>query len=124
MDSKLGAVAIISRVPASGWLSPGRRNMHSGFANPLGRCPSCGRCGAIATAATSNRDRRWSGRVGSVERGAASALEESHLRRSALRAVYAWFYLQIGGRGYIPPELLNPELPRESAPRAARGIRR
>lgn len=42
-----------------------------------------------------------------------SALEESRLRRSALRAVYAWFYPQIGGRGYIPPELLNPELPRE-----------
>lgn len=43
------------------------------------------------------------------------ALEESRLRRSGLRAVYAWLYPQIGGRGYIPPELLKPELPRESA---------
>lgn len=44
-----------------------------------------------------------------------SALEESRLRRSALRAVYAWFYPQIDGRGYIAPELLNPELLRETA---------
>jgi nucleotide-binding universal stress UspA family protein len=43
------------------------------------------------------------------------ALEESRLRRSELRAVYAWLYPQIGGRGYIPPELLDPDLLRETA---------
>jgi nucleotide-binding universal stress UspA family protein len=43
------------------------------------------------------------------------ALEESRLRRSGLRAVYAWLYPQIGGRGYIRPELLDPELLRETA---------
>jgi nucleotide-binding universal stress UspA family protein len=43
------------------------------------------------------------------------ALEEARLRRSRLRAVYAWVYPQIGGRGYIPSELLDPELLRQTA---------
>jgi nucleotide-binding universal stress UspA family protein len=43
------------------------------------------------------------------------ALEEARLRRSKLRAVYAWLYPVIGGRGYIPPEYLDPERLRETA---------
>jgi nucleotide-binding universal stress UspA family protein len=43
------------------------------------------------------------------------ALEEARLRQSSLRAVYAWLYPQIGGRGYIPSELLDPELLRKTA---------
>jgi nucleotide-binding universal stress UspA family protein len=43
------------------------------------------------------------------------ALEEARLRQSSLRAVYAWLYPQIGGRGYIPSELLDPELLRQTA---------
>jgi nucleotide-binding universal stress UspA family protein len=43
------------------------------------------------------------------------ALEESRLRRSRLRAVYAWLYPQIGGRGYIPPDVLDPEILRQTA---------
>src|SRR5512132_3144476 len=59
------------RAPASGWSSPGRRNMHSAFADPLGVVLLVDGCGAIAAAATFDRDRRWSGRVGRVERSAA-----------------------------------------------------
>jgi len=43
------------------------------------------------------------------------ALEEARLRGAKLRAVYAWIAPQIGGRGYIPPELLDPELLRRTA---------
>ena len=43
------------------------------------------------------------------------ALEEARLRRSPLLAVYAWLFPQIGGRGYIPSELLDPELLRATA---------
>jgi len=43
------------------------------------------------------------------------ALEESRLRRSTLRAVYAWLRPQIGGRGYIPPEFLDQDLLRKTA---------
>jgi nucleotide-binding universal stress UspA family protein len=43
------------------------------------------------------------------------ALDESRLRSVKLRAVYAWLYPRIGGRTYIPPELLNRELLRRTA---------
>lgn len=43
------------------------------------------------------------------------ALEESRLRRSGLQAVYAWLRPQIGGRVYIPPELLDREQLRKTA---------
>ena len=43
------------------------------------------------------------------------ALEEARLRRSSLRVVYAWLAPQIGGRGYIPLELLDPQLLRQVA---------
>jgi nucleotide-binding universal stress UspA family protein len=43
------------------------------------------------------------------------AFEEARLRRSSIRAVYAWLYPQIGGRGYIPPDLLDSELLRQTA---------
>jgi nucleotide-binding universal stress UspA family protein len=43
------------------------------------------------------------------------ALEEARLRGSTLKAVYAWLPPQIGGRGYVPPELLEPEVLRQVA---------
>jgi len=43
------------------------------------------------------------------------ALEEARLRRSRLQAVYAWLRPQIGGRGYIPLEFLDPDVLRELA---------
>jgi nucleotide-binding universal stress UspA family protein len=43
------------------------------------------------------------------------ALEEARLRGSSVRAVYAWVQPQMGGRRYIPPELLDPELLRQTA---------
>jgi nucleotide-binding universal stress UspA family protein len=50
------------------------------------------------------------------------ALEEARLRRSSLRAVNAWLYPQIGGRGYIPSELLDPELLRKTAQERLDGL--
>ncbi len=35
------------------------------------------------------------------------ALGEARLRQATLRAIYAWLYPNVGGRGYIPPELLD-----------------
>jgi nucleotide-binding universal stress UspA family protein len=43
------------------------------------------------------------------------ALEEAPVRGSSLRVVYAWLSPQIGGRGYIPPDVLDPELLRQTA---------
>jgi nucleotide-binding universal stress UspA family protein len=43
------------------------------------------------------------------------ALVEARLRQSSLRVVYAWLSPQIGGRGYIALELLDPELLRQTA---------
>jgi nucleotide-binding universal stress UspA family protein len=43
------------------------------------------------------------------------ALVEARLRQSSLRVVYAWLFPQIGGRGYLAPELLDPELLRQTA---------
>jgi nucleotide-binding universal stress UspA family protein len=43
------------------------------------------------------------------------ALEEARLRRSRLQAVYAWLPPQIVGRGYIPLELIDPDVLRQLA---------
>lgn len=49
------------------------------------------------------------------------AVEEARKRQTPLRAVYAWLYPTVGGRGYIPSDLLDPELLRGRALELLRG---
>jgi nucleotide-binding universal stress UspA family protein len=41
--------------------------------------------------------------------------EEARLRRTTLRAVYAWVAPAVSVHGYVPPELLDPEPQRQAA---------
>jgi nucleotide-binding universal stress UspA family protein len=43
------------------------------------------------------------------------AIGEAELRQAPLRAVHAWLHPRVGGRGYIPPELLDRGVLRDRA---------